>query len=99
MKLILTVAEIEHLVRREFNLGSNDKIEIEGYGPPAPLHNYGAALEQALREFPGMGNKIAAIKRMRELCPGLGLAEAKAAVENPIRALEFFGVNKKPFVG
>lgn len=43
--------------------------------PPDPLLDEVARLKAA-------GQQIAAIKRLRELQPGLGLAEAKAIVDN-----------------
>jgi hypothetical protein len=62
---------------------------------------YVQGLDQALAEFPAYrsNQKIAAIKRMRELVTGLGLAEAKFAIENPITARQHYSDSGRPYTG
>jgi hypothetical protein len=57
---------------------------IELPPPPAISGNYVEAICRVKMEFPGYRSeqKIAAIKRLRELVPGLGLGDAKVAIEN-----------------
>jgi ribosomal protein L7/L12 len=56
--------------------------------------NYVEAICQVIHvDFPityATNNKIAAIKKLREYVPGLGLCESKAAVENPQKAIETY---------
>ena len=106
MKLILTKTDILNLINEKFslNLGINE-LEIQNTGTP-----YELALRQAMKEFPNMGHqKISAIKRFRELLSGqkvgstnypaggIGLAEAKYAVENVETAIaEYNNTGKVP---
>lgn len=74
------------------------KVGIAFSGNCGKVTNYPAAIKQAIREFPNYKTtqKIACIKRLRDLCSGLGLAEAKAAVENVEKALECWQKHKAP---
>jgi hypothetical protein len=71
-------------------------IEKDGYGGT----NYIEAILRVIRiHYPKTylsNDKIAAIKKLRELVTGLGLAEAKAAVERPEDAINFYLKYGKP---
>lgn len=86
MKIKITYEDAVNFIKNNMN-GVSD-VEIE----PAVAQgmNYVQGLNQAIKEFPAYrsSDKIPAIKRMRELVAGLGLAEAKYAVENPEWARE-----------
>lgn len=68
-------------------------IEITDAPPPSPTGmNYVEAVVRMQYQFPDFkaSQKIAAIKWLREKSPGLGLAEAKLAVEHPEAAVGYF---------
>lgn len=90
MRITIPVSEVKTLIRDMHRLSATDEVVIEGVeAGPNPMA-YPIAISTALREFPGITNKIAAIKRARELCPGLGLGDAKVAIENPDKAILHF---------
>lgn len=62
---------------------------------PQEVKSYVAAIEWCKRKFNLQTEKIAAIKALRERFPGLGLAEAKAAIENHAKAIEMAQKQKK----
>ena len=82
MKIKITYEDAVNFIKN--NMPGVTQVEIES---PIVVQgmNYVQGLDQALKEFPAYRShqKISAIKRMRELVAGLGLAEAKYAVENP----------------
>jgi ribosomal protein L7/L12 len=93
MKLTITKTDILNIINEKFNLNLKmDEMEIVNAGT-----NYEVALRQAVKEFAGVHNKISAIKCFRELMTdvktggsypiGVGLAEAKYAVENVENAI------------
>ena len=96
MKIILTVEDAKQMLIRHpqlmpFGLGTMD-VTIEEVAPIAGA-NYVESILRVRREFPNChvgganNNKIPAIKRLRELT-GIGLAEAKYAVERPEDAID-----------
>ena len=82
MNITFTLEEATEILRQKYNLSADCIINI-GTEITAPHWiNYKAAM----RKFPGLVNKISAIKELRDLCRDLsgrtiGLAEAKYAVE------------------
>lgn len=96
MKIKLTLAEATGLILNHLNLSPSipePAVEIE---LPATAQYGGNFVEGLLRvtriEFVGTSNssnKIAAIKRLRELT-ACGLAAAKYAVENPDASIEHY---------
>lgn len=80
MKITLSMDEITTLVRAQYNAPDAEvcvtKKRIRNFptGFPAFEAEFGTSMTTH--------NKIAAIKRLREIVPGLGLAGAKYAVEN-----------------
>lgn len=99
MKMKLTVEEVTNIVVSHMNvkglpIGSED-VTIEFSIPTPAGANYVESICRVRYEFPidwsgqtGVnGNKIPAIKRLRELT-GIGLAEAKWAVERPDEAID-----------
>ena len=98
MKIIFTLEEAKlELAKRVNDIGnftnslSAEDVTIET--TPAAGGNYIESICRVRREFPtahqpGLNNnKIPAIKRLRELT-GIGLAEAKHAVERPDEAID-----------
>lgn len=74
-----------------------DEVVIESNEKPAGM-DYALAILRVRRMFPKMAgqDKIPAIKKLREMVAGLGLAEAKAAVERPDDAINFYLANNRP---
>jgi hypothetical protein len=92
MKLVLTEFEAHELIRRQLNLPSTVIVEIdEEYSQPTEPESFRFTGERAI--LPSIvaainsfsdyksSQKIAAIKRLRELVPNLGLFVAKRMVE------------------
>jgi hypothetical protein len=100
MKIILTLEDAKTLLTQHpklalFGLGTLD-VTIEDMTPKAPASmNYIEGICRVRHEFPnwhtsGVNNsKIPAIKRLRELT-GIGLCEAKYAVERPDEAIDIW---------
>ena len=98
MKIILTLEDAKQMLIRHpqlmpFGLGTLD-VTIEAETPPTGA-NYIESICRVRREFPtahqpGLNNnKIPAVKRLRELT-GIGLVEAKHAVERPDEAIDIW---------
>lgn len=91
----MTKMDILNLVNNTYktNLALHE-LEIQDYVPADSV--YVTGIKAVCAEFSGNGTlcvaydkKIAAIKKLRELVPGLGLADAKAAVENVAAAIQY----------
>ena len=83
MKINVTLEEVKTLIAAKHNLGVDDSIHIElPITPVEPASKYIAALVSASKQFDLMQNKIAAIKFVRGEVTGLGLGDAKYAIEN-----------------
>lgn len=80
MKLKLSLAEAKILVLRALNLPADTEIVFSRKALPDPRVAKLIAEIEALDYV--ASDKIAAIKRFREVVSGLGLAEAKWSVEN-----------------
>jgi ribosomal protein L7/L12 len=85
MKMILeiTLLEATNIVR---DVKGVDEVRIVTDERAGGMNYVEAVMRVTKLEFPGQTtnfNKISAIKRLRELVPSLGLADAKNAVENP----------------
>jgi len=97
MTLQCNLAEAAEMIRKSCSGVTDVVIETT---PTTPGMNYVEAIYRVTRlEFPNTyasSHKIPAIKRMRELVGGLGLAGAKAAVEQPDRAMMYFVTNGCP---
>lgn len=99
MKIILTLEDAKQMLVRHpqlmpFGLATLD-VTIEVETPPTGA-NYIESICRVRREFPNAhrtnvvsNDKIPAIKRLRELT-GIGLAEAKHAVERPDEAIDIW---------
>ena len=77
----LSLAELTECYIKAHNLPADTTFDVE------PSTRVSAAdMEKAFRDIESLNydghQKIAAIKRLRELIPGFGLAEAKTAIEN-----------------
>lgn len=94
MKVIVTQADLEKMVRAELpNLGAHVELTVVYDSPtPVTVGNYVEALHRVMYEFPRhlTDQKIQAIKRLRELVPGIGLADSKYAIENVNEAIKCF---------
>ena len=97
MKIKITYEDAVNFIKN--NMNGVSAVEIE---QPIVVQgmNYLQGLNQALNEFPAYrsNQKISAIKRMRELVAGLGLAEAKYAVENPDEARSVWNKSGRPYI-
>ena len=83
MKINVTLEEVKNLITAKHNLGADDCINIEmPIVPVEPASKYIEALVSASKQFDLIQNKIAAIKFIRGEVAGLGLGDAKYAVEN-----------------
>ena len=94
MKLTITKPDILKLINEKFNLDLTlDELDIVN-----AVSTYEIALRKTMKQFPGTHEKISAIKRFRELMAevktggdyviGIGLGEAKFAVENMEMAID-----------
>lgn len=102
MKLTLTQDEILSAIKKSIGIDvSWEQLEIIIATAP-----YVEAIQEALALYPGSDQKIAAIKFLREKLAnfncgstqnkfGIGLAEAKCAIENPSHAIEYWNQNGK----
>jgi hypothetical protein len=94
MKITLNLDEtklllIKHPQLIPFGMGTID-ITIDGNCSHPTGMNYVEAICRITNQFPDTSNqKIVAIKELRTLT-GIGLAEAKCAVENPTRAINYY---------
>ena len=96
MKFIISHKELTKLICDKFGLPEDTQVVVSRNEPklkePAIVTTFRRVLNQAMTQYPGPNNKIAAIKRLRELGAEvkltIGLAEAKYAVENPDAAIE-----------
>ena len=97
MKIKITYEDAVNFIKN--NMTGVTGVEIEAAVMVQGM-NYLQGLNQALNEFPAYrsNQKISAIKRMRELVAGLGLAEAKYAVENPERARKEWNKSGRPYI-
>lgn len=79
----LTLSEAEAILSRVFSLeiGTGGKVEID-VGAPSGVNVPSATIDQMLSMMVRNNMKIEAIKLTRQLKPSMGLAEAKAYVEN-----------------
>lgn len=93
MKLTLTQKEAQDIIRDRLNLTSTVEIFISR----PPRKRFGKR-ERVIQEIEKLdytnGQKILAIKSLREMIPGLGLADSKWAIEN----WSEFKKIKNPFV-
>ena len=94
MKILVTQKDLESMVRANLGVtGMAAELTVVFDSPtPQTVDNYIEGLHRAMYECPRYNSdqKIMAIKRLRELVPGLGLAEAKLAIENPQPAIAHF---------
>lgn len=83
MKIQLTMDEAKTIIKRQFIAHDNVEIEIldvpESSAWTKPLKNIILDIESLNYRTT---QNIQAIKRLRELIPGMGLADAKAAIDN-----------------
>lgn len=96
MKILVTQADLEKLIKESFKIDGACEIQFVGEGES--YSNYSAGLSQVIKLYPRYltDQKIQAIKRLRELVPGLGLGDAKTAVENAKEAISYHGIHRKP---
>jgi len=97
MKIKITYEDAVNFIKS--NMAGVTGVEIEAAVMVQGM-NYVQGLDQAIKEFPAFrsNQKISAIKRMRELVAGLGLAEAKYAIENPAYAREEWNRSGRPYL-
>ena len=88
MKIIISLAEAKKLIREKLELSQEVEIVLETHEDSL----YVKGIKSVVTVFPNhlFSEKIPAIKKLRELVPGLGLADAKVAVENPQKAIDNF---------
>jgi len=88
----LTVLEAAELVKKleeEWGVSAAAPVAAAAAGPAAAAEATEEKTEFDVVLTEGGGNKIAAIKAVREVSPGLGLADAKKLVEScPAKILE-----------
>ena len=88
----LTVLEAAELVKKleeEWGVSAAAPVAAAAAGPAAAAEAAEEKTEFDVVLTDGGGNKIAAIKAVREVSPGLGLADAKKLVEScPAKVLE-----------
>jgi ribosomal protein L7/L12 len=92
MKLFLSLAEVQTLVRNAYALPIDAEIVISKRArkvTPESFTNFVAQHGQTMET-----EKIAAIKALRVIVPGLGLYGAKCAVENFDLVSNFVKANK-----
>mgnify|MGYP001562927886 CR=1 FL=1 len=99
MKITLTQDEAALIIANKYNTNTA-AVEIVMNTTPTPLGmNYVETILRIVRQkFPNTyqnTQKIAAIKELRTMVPGLGLAEAKGAVERPYEAIDYYLRNNK----
>jgi len=92
MKVIVTQTDLEKMIRGKFAADVTDLVVVFEGTPSLIQGNYVESIHRVMYEFPRhtIDQKISAIKRLRELVPGMGLAEAKMAMENTNAAIAFF---------
>ena len=100
MKIQITQAEAAALVASKYQVAQSC---VEVIMEPAPTlygMNYVEAILRIVRiQFACVylaDQKIAAIKELRTLVTGLGLAAAKVAIEKPYEAIDYYLRNNKP---
>ncbi len=76
MRIQTTIEELKTLLREEHNLSENIPIEIIDVNIKCPT-----CVKKRMNEYSKKGNKIPAIKYLRELF-NLGLSEAKSIADN-----------------
>jgi ribosomal protein L7/L12 len=94
MKVIVTQPDLEKMVRANLGVtGMAAELTVVFDSPtPQAMGNYIEGIHRAMYENPryATDQKIQAIKRLRELVPGMGLAQAKMAIENTQAAIAHF---------
>lgn len=100
MKITISQADAEAYILARFNSLNNNVFTTVTIVPTVAVLTYCDAIRQVTKEFPRyFGNqKISAIKRLRELVPGLGLYEAKVAIESPNDAIGYWVRTGKPYL-
>ena len=92
MKVIITQTDLESLVRQKLGRPIGNELTVEFTAPELTVkgENYVESIHRVQYLCPNYNSnqKIEAIKKLRELVPGLGLADAKQAVENPQEAIQ-----------
>lgn len=107
MKITLTLAEITTLVCNRFQLPPDTEVEIKRPVPRSKNKEIAQRIidgmidsftRQSLLYFGQIPpeNKIAAIKALRTVVPGLGIADAKKAVEDWERFIAYVLTNGLP---
>ncbi len=95
MNVTITYDEAQAIIADRLGAGvSPGNITILAQGMDIP-NDFSSALARAQKDFPywATNQKIAAIKRMRELLPAMGLWEAKVTMEQPAKALAYYRKN------
>ena len=107
MKITLSIAEITALVCNRYNLPADTEVEIKR---PGHSRKYAFVARDIISRMvdgysgqpvfvngtiPG-DKKISAIKALRTILPGLGLADAKTAVENWNQFIDYVESNGLP---
>jgi ribosomal protein L7/L12 len=91
MKILVTQKDLESMVRANLGVtGVAAELTVVFDSPTTQtVGNYVEGIHRAMYENPRYNSdqKIAAIKRLRELVPSMGLVEAKTAIENPQAAI------------
>ena len=107
MKITITKQEILNIINAAINSEKNGTTVTEFEIVEKYHSEYEVVLRQVMSEFPNLQtHKLPAIKRFRELMAdkvtngdygrGLGLAEAKVAVEEPAQAIAYWNKYNRP---
>jgi len=101
MKIIITTSEILSIlaIKHNMDLNPSDLTIIQDNGVTIiQLESpYVKGIKEACRLFPyyAIDQKLSAIKHLRGIVAGLGLADAKTAIENPDAAIAYWTANNK----
>ena len=98
MKLQLTQQEAAAIIGAKYQIAQCDVVISINTTPLGG--NYVEAILRIVRlKYPytyQVNDKIAAIKELRTMVAGLGLGDAKVAVEKPYEAIDYYLKNNKP---
>ena len=101
MKIIITTSEILSILAIKHNMDVNpiDLTIVQDNGVTITQMEspYVKGIKETCRLFPNYATdqKMLAIKHLRFVVAGLGLADAKTAIENPDKAIAYWTTNNK----
>lgn len=96
MKLTITKSELLSLVQNNIN---NQITEVAVVGEKCKHDHFNIWRHHKMRLLSDNSNKIDLIKSLREQIPGLGLADAKYAIEAEAKQIKDFLAAKKTLIG